>query len=203
MGDVNNEYQFHTVAPGYEPKKRGATGSKTERNTKVNESPGKVIATHPQDGVVGALSYSHKEWSGGGMGRGVDVAMVDPAHRGPEFRTTGKAAGRGGVADAMYNIASREMGYKLGHSNSLTKSGAKFANRVGGPTTHGREPRANLRDIPLDKGGLNTDLLQNDLASRATPVDPVIGRALTPMRSIQRRNKVVQPTLPGTDWNQY
>lgn len=199
-----NEYQFHTVAPGYKSKGM-AKGTKKEAGEKMNETPGKVIATHPTDGIVGALTYSHKEWKGPGEGRGVDVVMVDPRHRGPEFREGGKAAGAGGVAGAMYNIASREMGYRLGHSSSLSDSGAKFAERVGGPTRTGLPPRANLGGrIGLGQGDLNTDLLQGDLAERAAPVDPVIGRALTPTKQKQRRpKKAVQQELPGEDWSKY
>lgn len=199
-----NQYQFHTVAPGYESKGI-AKGTKKEARMRQNETAGKVIATHPDDGIVGALTYSHHEWHNPGEGRGVDVVMVDPRHRGPELREGGKAAGAGGVAGAMYNIASHEMGYKLGHSRSLSNSGAKFAERVGGPTRTGQPPRANLgARIGIGPGDLNTDLLNSDLSDRAVEVDPVVGRALTPTKPKQSRpRKSVQMELPGEDWSKY
>jgi hypothetical protein len=135
----------------------------------------------------------------------VDVVMVDPRHRGAEFREGGKGAGAGGVASAMYNIASREMGYRLGHSENLTQRGAAFAKRVGGPTYKGRNPVASVgARIEIEEGGLNTKMLQGDLANSSTPLDPVVGRALTPTKQKQRRSrKPVQDQLPGEDWSKY
>ena len=171
----------------------------------VDDGPGKkqVLARDTgADRIVGHMSldtHMHPKSSGksfggnnpGGFGLGVGLAYTTPEVRGQ------------GIAGAMYNIASRELGYKPMHDNVRSPAGDRFARSVGGPfhpTDNYEKPV--MQQWELLDGGEEMQDIQRPNWERGTPIDSTIAGALTPQKPKQRRKRKsdgVQDQLPGMD----
>ena len=194
-----SQYQFGIQkGPAEGPDRSGfanmSKAAATRRRTGDTDAD-HIVAHHPEHGVVGVMGYSRQEVPNPTMAKTITSIWVHPQHRG-QFKTTGKKKGTGGVAEAMYGLASRDVGYDVAHSATLSPRGAKFANRVGGPH-HQSSPRAtpNTPNWEIPSTDYNNDVMTNRWAA-SEKVDTRVSNALLPVRQPRRKPQGEQQSLP-------
>lgn len=140
-----------------------------------------VLAGHPDYGVVGMLNLERMNPRARASGLTSSLAYVHP-----DFR-------RRGIASAMYNIGSHEVGYKPLHDEARSPLGDKFARSVGGAIPADfPKPIMKAWDIPRDKIEINEKQAGNWAAGET--VDPAVAKALTPVKPVRRRsNRAFEP----------
>lgn len=134
-----------------------------------------VLAAHPTEGTVGLLNVeqSRRDNPGAGGGLRSQLAFVHP-----DFR-------RQGIATAMYNIASYQLGYKPVHDLVRTKAGDAWAKAVGGAVPEAvRMPSWDMTPEEANKN-LPDRQWRNWMAGE--PIEPSIAKALTPVREKKKR----------------
>ena len=173
---ANIEYRYNDASP--------VEKQVLARNTDTDRIVGHLgIDAHLSKGTP-------KDPTPGGRGLGVGLVYTDPSIRGQ------------GVASAMYNIASRELGYQPMHDEVRTKEGDKFAKNVGGPMSPKDPGKPVMASWEIPDGGDEMQTIQQPRWERGKPVDRTVAHALTPVKPKQRRKRKadgVQEMLPGTE----
>lgn len=165
-----------------------------EPTTKGGRIKHVALASHPEQGIISSLVLSNDQWPNKRepWGRGLGVETV---YTHPDFRQRG-------IASALYNIASRQLGYAPEHDQTRTKSGNAFAQKVsGGEGGRGHIPGGAKPPYPMpsweleDPGTLPEKQSANWM--RGEKIDPVHAAALTPQKPPTRRGrKPKQLALP-------
>lgn len=139
--------------------------------TDSDKERGRVVnAYHPEHGIIGHLSAGiDRRYERTGLGMSTKLAYVHPEYR------------RQGVATAMFNILSHQMGYTPTQDSVRTDAGDKWARSTGAPLPS----RIRMRNWDIPAGEVEESIAeaQRDNWERGEKVDPTIANALTPVKA--------------------
>jgi GNAT superfamily N-acetyltransferase len=188
--------------PAHEHINQNQISYRVARNTNTRGQPQqhRVLASHPTEGIIGLLNFEDYEKPKSGESKHVGLVYTKPAFR------------KQGIGSAMYNIASREVGYPLAHDVVRSPAGNRFAISTSGTGKEGRghTPWAgrNIKQPPHKMPAWELPEhqehrmaeIQSPTWQRADKVDPKWAKALTPAKGKRRKGKRVQQLmLPGTE----
>lgn len=160
-------------------------------NYRYVASERKVLAATPEKGIIGILTASPEEK----VGKGIQTSL---AFVHPEMR-------RKGIASAMYNILSYQVGYKPRQDDVRSPAGNAWAKSTGGHIANPGEVMMKQWDIPASEVEKNLPAIHTSDWMRGEKIDPTIAKALTPYKKPRKRKAKppVQEQLSGIDWNTY